>query len=182
MLPTDLTILILLVSGLTFSIIELGLSAYIISVLDTYNAYIGYGTNIVPGWLAFLLFASLWTIVRTLFRLIRLIRRTKRSAYDARQPAKWVPILTLVINAVTMIFWLSGFAAYASLLGGFAPTGIYGALLAFAVMLVSYVSYADTPYPILHSYRTRAPRIAFALHILVRSLLALLGVFEPLPL
>lgn len=138
MLPTDLTILILLVSGLTFSIIELGLSAYIISVLDTYSTYNGYG-NIVPGWLAFLLFASLWTIVRTLFRLIRLIRRTKRSAYDAgRQPAKWVPILTLVINAVTMIFWLAGFAAYASLLGGFAPTGIYGALLAFAVMLVSF--------------------------------------------
>jgi hypothetical protein len=157
MLPTDLTILILLVSGLTFSIIELGLSAYIISVLDTYNAYIGYGANIVPGWLAFLLFASLWTIVRTLFRLIRLIRRNKRSTYDAgRQPAKWVPILTLVINAVTMIFWLSGFAAYASLLGGFAPTGIYGALLAFAVMLVS-LSFPETLNTFIHPARTRVP-------------------------
>ena len=165
MLPTDLTILILLVSGLTFSIIELGLSAYIISVLDTYSTYNGYG-NIVPGWLAFLLFASLWTIVRTLFRLIRLIRRTKRSAYDAgSQPAKWVPILTLVINAVTMIFWLAGFAAYASLLGGFAPTGIYGALLAFAVMLVSLSSFhGNTTYPIIYPilYKSSSPRIGIA--------------------
>lgn len=138
MLPADLTILILLVSGLVFAIIELGLSAYIVSAADSYISYVGYG--VVPGWLAFLLFASLWTVIRTLFRLVRLVRRAKPS-YDASgRPStqKWVPILTLVINAITMIFWLSGFAAYATWLSGFAPIGIYGALLAFAVMLVSF--------------------------------------------
>ena len=132
--PVDLALLILLITGLVFSIIELGLSAYLVSVFDELDQiYYGY----VPGTISFLLFASLWTVLRTAFHLVRLIRKANSPVDGSRRPVTWVAILTLVINAVTMIFWLAGFASYASLLAGETAFGVIAALLAFAIMLVS---------------------------------------------
>lgn len=136
MSPTDITIVALLITGLIFSIIELGLSAYTVSLWQTYESYY-YGS--APGFLSFLLFASLWTTLRTGFRLVRQVLRTQSPVDASGRPAAWVPILTLVINAITMIFWLAGFAAYVSLLQGVTVIGVAGALLAFAVMLVCLV-------------------------------------------
>jgi hypothetical protein len=133
MSPTDITILVLLIAGLVFSIIEVGLSAYSVSFWDNYYAFY-YGS--APGYLSFLLFASLWTMLRTGFRLVRQLRKTQFPVDASGRPVAWVPILTLVINTITMIFWLAGFAAYVSLLHGLTPIGVLGALLAFAVMLV----------------------------------------------
>lgn len=48
---------------------------------------------------------------------------------------RWFTPTTIALNAVTMIFWLAGFAADADLYNGFSPRGTAGALLAFAVML-----------------------------------------------
>ena len=133
MSPTDITILALLITGLVFSIIELGLSAYTVSLWEDYYAYY-YGS--APGFVSFLLFASIWTTLRTGFRLVRLLRKSQSPVDASGHPAAWVPILTLVINTVTMIFWLAGFAAYVSLLQGLTAVGVSGALLAFAIMLV----------------------------------------------
>ena len=133
MSPTDITILVLLITGLIFSIIELGLSAYSVSYWEVYYAFY-YGS--APGFISFLLFASLWTMLRTGFRLVRQLLRTQSPVDASGRPAAWVPILTLVINTVTMIFWLAGFAAYVSFLQGLTAVGLAGALLAFAIMLV----------------------------------------------
>jgi fatty acid desaturase len=136
MLPIDIAILTLLSTGLIFAIIELGLSAYWVSFWDTY-AYAA------PGIISFLLFASLWTALRTGFRLLRYVL-SRRSSYSAPgREAKWVTVLGLVINAVTMIFWLSAFAAFDTELDGLIAVGIWGALLAFAIMLVRLIPNTD---------------------------------------
>lgn len=48
-------------------------------------------------------------------------------------------MLGLVINAVTMIFWLAAFAGFDIWLDGFPAIETAGALLAFAIMLVCLI-------------------------------------------
>lgn len=150
---------LLLAISLVFAIIELGLSAYIVSVWTTTTAYsvydpnyagLGYGgydfytttsRSSAPDPINFLLFTSLWTILIVPACLaILFLNQSKRTfcTDSAGQPAKWLTPATLALNGVTMVFWLAGFAALADLLGGNAPQGLVGALLAFAVMLVGY--------------------------------------------
>lgn len=140
MTPTDIAILSLLITGLIFSIIEIGLSAYSISYWEDYYA-VYYGS--APGFISFILFASLWTVLRTTFRLLRLLLKTRSPVDASGRPTKWVPIVTLVVNAVTMVFWLAAFAAYVNLLDGATATGLGGAILAFAVMLVRWICLDD---------------------------------------
>lgn len=154
----DLVFLPLLATALVFAIIELGLSAYTDSIatqaveVESYDpcyagcGYGGYDFNgetepgDAPGSVKYLVFASVWTMLITpaLAILPMLGHRYNKFWIDSSgNPAAWVAPLTLALNAVTMIFWLAGFAALANLFGGTAPQGIAGALLAFAVMLVS---------------------------------------------
>lgn len=120
---TDLSILVLLCTAFVFSIIELGLSAWAVNVTPS-----GYIANDRFG---FLVFCSVWTILVTAF-LIAFPYFGTRSRGDVE---RWFTPTTIALNAVTMIFWLAGFAADADLYNGFSPRGTAGALLAFAVML-----------------------------------------------
>jgi Membrane-associating domain len=130
----DFAILPLLATTLVFAIIELGLSAYSVSIFSENQL------GSAPGPVNFLVFASLWTMLITpIFIALPMLgdRNNRFWLNSFGRPAAWVAPVTLAINAVTMIFWLAGFAALANLFGGYNPQGVPGALLAFAIMLVS---------------------------------------------
>lgn len=120
---TDLSILVLLATALVWSIIELGLSAWAVDVTPDGNE--------ANDRFSFLVFCSVWTILVTAF-LIAFPYLSRRSKGDEE---RWLSPLTIALNAVTMVFWLAGFAADADLYNGYNPRGTAGALLAFAIML-----------------------------------------------
>lgn len=147
---TDLVTLALLGTASVFALIELGLSAYIVSLGSEhtytywdpnyagagYGAY-QYGTRkaSAPAEVDFLLFCSLWTLLVAPALIILPIvwkSKTKVAGQDVQTISG---PLTLAMNAIATIFWLAGFAALANLYDGLNPQGIPGALLAFAVML-----------------------------------------------
>jgi hypothetical protein len=123
----DLSLLALLATAILFSIIELGLSAYIVDITD--NSF--FGTN---DRYAFTLFCSIWTILVAGFLLAFPFAHRNSSIHSAHHE-HWLAPLTIALNAVTMIFWLACFAALADLYHGFNPIGVAGAQLAFAVIL-----------------------------------------------
>lgn len=133
---TDLAILGLMATILVFSIIELGLSAYAVSVTD--GTYYGYRRH-TPGEYAFLLFNSLWTLL-VVGALAVLDFLSGRKGGISR-PYPWLGWATLGLTFITWVFWLAGFSALAAFFGG-NPQGTAGALLAFAVMLW----YAEAPF------------------------------------
>lgn len=125
----DLAILGLVGTILVFSIIELGLSAWAVSVTD--RTYYYYRQN-TPGEYGFLLFASLWTLIGVAVLTVLEFMGGRKGGVSHR--FSWLGWATLVYNAVTWVFWLAGFSALAAFYGG-NPRGAAGALLAFAVML-----------------------------------------------
>lgn len=127
----DLALIALLATAFLFSIIELGISAYAVSVTDGRTIRGVRYRGDVPGEYAFLLFASLWTLlaIGVLGALDFLGARRGVS-----HPYPWLGWAALGVNFVTWVFWLSGFAALAAYFGGTA-VGTAGALMAFAVML-----------------------------------------------
>ncbi|KPI43175.1 uncharacterized protein AB675_6857 [Cyphellophora attinorum] len=118
----DLALIPLYGLALLFSIIELGISAYAVSLWDDNR----FTRNHTPSEYSFLLFASIWTILALV--VVGLLDFLRHGRYS------WLGWAVLGLNFVTWIFWLSGFAALAAFFGGTA-TGTAGALLAFAVML-----------------------------------------------
>lgn len=126
----DLAILGLLGTILVFSIIELGLSAWAVSVTDGRSVY-GYRYS-APGEYGFLVFASLWTLIVVGVLVVLEFVGGRKGGVSHR--FSWLGWATLIINAVTWVFWLAGFAALAAFFGP-GPQGAAGALLAFAVML-----------------------------------------------
>ncbi|RVX68816.1 hypothetical protein B0A52_07471 [Exophiala mesophila] len=118
----DTTIFALLGVALVWSIIELGLSAYAVDVT--------WRSSVANSRFGFLVFASLWTILVTAFFILFPMFSRRSGGGEARCMSP----LTLVLNAVTMIFWLAGFAAVADMYIS-APGGTTGAILAFGVML-----------------------------------------------
>lgn len=127
----DTCIFGLLVAGLITSIIELGLSADIVSLFDGYDYW--WGDSAPESRSDFLLFCSIWSILITV--LLMLIPFLGRNVHGHSLTSP----VTLVLTTLTMIFWLAGFAAFANLFVG-APTGIAGATLAFAVIAWSVKS------------------------------------------
>lgn len=147
---TDLITLALLGTASVFALIELGLSAYVVSLgsVDTYSYwdpnYAGdgygayqYGTSkaSAPAEVDFLLFCSLWTLlIAPTLIVLPMIWKFKTEVAGRDVHTVFGP-LTLAVNTITAIFWLAGFAALANLYGGANAQGVAGALLAFAVML-----------------------------------------------
>jgi hypothetical protein len=125
----SIDIVALLATALVFSVIELGLSAYALSLFFSFEAY---DTGFVPPLFSFLLFASIWTLLITAFRIVLPLLRA-HAATD--RPA--TAVMTLVVNAVTMIFWLAVFVALEKTFGGLASVDLMGAITAFAILLVS---------------------------------------------
>ena len=151
MLVLDIILLALLGSALVCSFIELGLSAYTVS-LHWYSAYSTYDPNYAgtgyggydygykrgspPGEVSFLLFDSLWTVLVCAFLIgYPLMMRKKRNALASNNTNRWLTPLTLTLTILTMIFWLAGFAALAHRYNGADVTNIAAALLAFPILL-----------------------------------------------
>ena len=121
----DTSIFGLLAAGLITSIIELGLSADIVHIFD---GYYWWGVDSTAESRSdFLLFCSIWSILVTVLLLLIPLLGRNVHGHSLTSP------VTLVLTALTMIFWLAGFAAFANLFVG-APTGTAGATLAFAVI------------------------------------------------
>ncbi|MCJ1410678.1 hypothetical protein MMC19_004764 [Ptychographa xylographoides] len=93
--------------ALLFTIIELGLTAYGVSIFDgTYTIdFTTYYVNFSA--LNFLLFNSLWTLLVLVYLFVSL-RMTKIGH----------PFVVLAVVAVTMLFWFAGWVALAAFLGG----------------------------------------------------------------
>lgn len=121
-------LLVLPAVALLFSIIELGLSGYVVHV--TMHRY--YFMTLKER-VDFLLFNSIWTILVSAFLIFLPLMSARRGVTSKSNT--WISPVTLTLNILTMIFWLAGFAALANLFGGFVLTGIIGATLAFAILL-----------------------------------------------
>lgn len=138
----DLAILGLLATILVFGVIELGLSAYAVSVTDGNR----YWRGDAPGEYGFLLFASLWTLIVVGVLATLEFFGGRKGGVSHRY--SWLGWATLAVNFVTWVFWLAGFSALAAYYGG-NPRGTAGALLAFAVMLwyvvAPFVRITDAP-------------------------------------
>lgn len=145
MLALDIALLALLGTALVFSIIELGLSAYTVSLhwvhAYTYedgNGYpeYGYRNGSPPGEVSFLLFDSLWSMLVCVFLIVfPLVVGRKNNALSSHNSNKWLTPVTLTLTSLTMVFWLAGFAALAHLYHGADVTDLAAALLAFPILL-----------------------------------------------
>ncbi|KAI9803532.1 MAG: hypothetical protein M1825_001875 [Sarcosagium campestre] len=101
-------ILILRAVQALFTIIELGLSAYGVSQFSQCYSSIGIDyCDSSPGELNFVVFNCIWTIL-VLAYLILSITILKKFAHG---------IAALALDAITMIFWFSGFIALAVRVG-----------------------------------------------------------------
>jgi len=121
-----------------FSLIELGLAAYGVSVFDkTYYYDDGFGDTYSYtynfGSLNFILFAALWTLLLLIY-----------LGVSIRMPHIQHIFATVALLAVTMIFWFAGFISLAVFLGstidgfcssGIGPCGVLDAITAFAAFL-----------------------------------------------
>lgn len=123
---------------LIFSIIELGLSAHLISLSSRAYSYLDvsdYDFHITaPPSIAFLLFCSIWTILVSGLALYIPWHLARRASLGRITPTI-LTYVTLVLYFVTTVFWLAGFADLAAWLAGFTPGGSIGAAVAFGVLL-----------------------------------------------
>lgn len=146
MLPLHIVLWVLLGTCVTFSIIELGLTAAYVATywpggshqVPYYNAYTyGYQTVSVstPGIVDFFLFTAVWSILASVVAGVLPWHYTRKGAVSASRNTL-LGVTLSVVFIVTSIFWLACFADIASLLGGGISTSDYlNALIAFAVLL-----------------------------------------------
>lgn len=139
-----LALFALLGSALVLAIVELGLSAYVVSSWGegrrkvSFSVYGGYSYHNVrsstPGILVFLLFASCWTIWITIATAVLPCFLARKSAV---KPAlnTVLGITFAVVYFATMAFWLAGFADLATRLHGSKSIEYLDAIIAFAVLL-----------------------------------------------
>ncbi|OQE35107.1 hypothetical protein PENCOP_c014G08609 [Penicillium coprophilum] len=145
MLALNIVLYVLLGTSLVFSIVELGLSAFIAAAysgtqdIETWSAYSGYSYTQVnlkpPAILVFIVFSSVWTILGTVAALVLPWYYTRKGLVSAKLNTV-LAALFVAIYFVTMVFWLACFADLANLLGGGTSTNpYYNAMLAFGVLL-----------------------------------------------
>jgi hypothetical protein len=140
----DLISTVLLGTSAVFSLIELGLSGAIISGGIPghrlhYSYSLGYievdSSSKADSQINMLLFCSLWTLLVSSALIIFPIIWAQKRELAGRNIGTIFGPLTLGLNAITMIFWLSGFAALANDFRRGNLWGIQAALLAFAILI-----------------------------------------------
>jgi len=138
--------------ALLFSIIELGLTAYGVSIFDgsVSDGFVTYYYNF--GALNFLLFCSLWSILLLIYLIVSL-----------RMPHITHLFVTTALLFITMIFWFAGFVALAVFLGstingacssGVGSCGVLDAATAFAAFLW-VIFLIDTVFAALAAFGSR---------------------------
>ena len=148
MLPLTITIFALVGTGILFSIIDLGLSAYAASAYSSSydcsyysgNPYDGTSGIVsatckgkVPAAISFLLFTSLWTLLVSPFTLVFPWLQARKASVSHESLNKWLSPLLIVLFSLTWVFWLSAFADIATYNIAFAGP-IIQAAVAFAVL------------------------------------------------
>lgn len=145
MLALHLTFFALSGSCLAFSIIELGLSAYVATIWggsrqvpywDPYNGYQYRSVHVdTPGIVDFLLFSACWSVLASIAALVLPWFYT-RKGFVHPMLNTILGVSLAVVYFVTSVFWLACFADIASLLGGGISSSDYlNAVIAFAVLL-----------------------------------------------
>lgn len=135
----------LLGTAFIFSIIELGLSAYLVSRfrsvksdLDHYNDYFDdYYDNYyvsMPAVFPFILFASIWTFLITPGAVASSWFLARRGPVS-RKINMLLGFVLVVVYFVTMVFWLAGFADVSYLMGNRFGSAYSDAIIAFGVLL-----------------------------------------------
>lgn len=139
MLVLNIVLYSLLGTSFVFAIVELGLSAFVVSAFDNttqeYDTWGGY-VNVkvkAPAIVSFMVFASLWTMLITVAALVLPWFYTRKGSVT--------PKLNTILAAsfvavyfVTMVFWLASFADLATYLD-YTSNEYYNAMIAFAVLL-----------------------------------------------
>lgn len=135
----------LLGAAWAFAIIELGLSAYVVSLFDSIGQLGGelglqglYGLNISkPPITSFSVFASVWTILVSVGALVAAWFFPRRASVS-RNLNKTLALTLIALYFITMACWLGTFADYAVHTGGaFYMSADLNAILAFGVLLWS---------------------------------------------
>ncbi|CAG8242560.1 unnamed protein product [Penicillium salamii] len=125
----------LLGTSFVFAIVELGLSAFVVSAVEhtEYDTWGGYVKVKAPAIVGFMVFASLWTMLIAVAALVLPWYYTRKGSVT--------PKLNTVLAAsfvagyfVTMVFWLAAFADLATYLD-YVSNEYYNAMIAFAVLL-----------------------------------------------
>lgn len=150
MLALHITLWALLGTCLAFSIIELGLVAYVASVWGGTRKipYYYFGETLyttvhvqTPGIVDFLLFTACWSILASVAAAVLPWFYTRKGALST-QLNTILGVSSCVVFFVTSVFWLAGFADIASMLAGTVSFSDYlNAVIAFAVLLW----YVDCP-------------------------------------
>ncbi|KAJ5580322.1 uncharacterized protein N7459_006307 [Penicillium hispanicum] len=145
MLALHITLYALLGASLAFAIVELGLSAYVVSYWGGtrkeayWDPSQGFGYRDVhvgtPGILIFLIFSACWTILVSLAALVLPWFYTRKGFVSATLNTV-LGIGFAAVYFVSMVFWLACFADIVYLLHGSTSTSPYlDAIIAFAVLL-----------------------------------------------
>ena len=145
MLALHIALYALLGTCFLFSVVELGLCAYVASVwsgtrsVGYYEPFAGYVSKNVdvstPGILAFLIFSACWSILVAVAAVVLPWFYTGKGFVTAKLNAI-LGVVFAVVYFVTWVFWLACFADIASMLGGFTSYNNYlNAVIAFAVLL-----------------------------------------------
>ncbi|KAF7595553.1 hypothetical protein BBP40_005588 [Aspergillus hancockii] len=137
----------LLGTAFIFALIELGLSGHIVSAFGESRRVLQYDPNSsrgysyrtvkasVPAILAFLVFASVWTLLVSI-AAAALPWVFRRKVHDKPNLNTLITFGLLGTYFVTMVFWLGGFADIAASLSLAAGQSDYlNAIIAFAVLL-----------------------------------------------
>lgn len=145
MLVLHIALYCLIGACLVFSIVELGLSAYVASVwsgtrsVGYYDLYQGYVYNNVhvstPGILDFLIFSAVWSMLASAAALVLPWFYTRKGLVSATLNTV-LGVTFAIVYFVTWVFWLACFADIESMLGGAISSNDYlNAVIAFAILL-----------------------------------------------
>lgn len=131
-------------AGFVFAVIELGLSAYLVSFFTTPSktvyGYVSDGESSetfhvkTPAILVFLLFSALWSMLVCVMGLSLPSILTKKGKATVKLNSI-LGVIFAVLYGVTWVFWLGCFAYLSYTLGPTITLDYWNALIAFAVLL-----------------------------------------------
>jgi hypothetical protein len=139
MFALNIVLYSLLGTSLLFAIVELGLSAFVVSAFENttqeYSTWAGYVDVKVkaPAIVDFMVFSSLWTILLTVAAVLLPWHYTRKGSVTSKLNTALAASF-VAGYFVTMVFWLAAFADLATYLDVIADS-YYSALIAFAVLL-----------------------------------------------
>lgn len=129
----------LLGTSFVLGVVELGLSAFVVSAFDNttqeYDTWGGY-VNVkvkAPAIVDFIVFSSLWTMLITVAALVVPWFYTRKGSVTPKLNTVLAASF-VAIYFVTMVFWLAAFADLATYLD-YISNDYYNAMIAFAVLL-----------------------------------------------